>query len=374
MIILIAIIIPINTTLFIIYLKQRFTAGTEINNLMTIIYICIGGGIYFDCYKFLSIIIFKTIDFNVLIIGFVAKTTLLLFCIVLAFQVIAIYNKQIGSKIKYEGEIRVFYYVLFIFFTFFNIPTYSVISGIEFGHDVILMNQFLYFIIPLSFVPLGFFMIMGIKPFIHGIKNNKLKMQFLSLATFFVLLTLERYFFNLIYYFGYYDYVFVSIGDLFVVLLILTGYLIIVVNDTNVLDAISIYFAVKTFYIIKDNGQTIFSYHFQQDNEKTPLTREELMLGGFIYTIASGLAHTLKTEEKVKKIKIKDTQILLEYGNKIFGVLIVTEISKLIADKFDQLMVRFEGKYKAELEEWTGEISKFDIKLIEKWIKEIFGF
>ena len=90
------------------------------------------------------------------------------------------------------------------------------------------------------------------------------------------------------------------------------------------------------------------------------------MLGGFIYTIASGLSHTLKIDEKVKKIKIKKTKILLEYGTNIFGVLITAELSKLIQNKFHQLMVKFEDTFKDDLENWTGEIKKFDIMAITK--------
>ena len=372
MVVLIAIILPLNSLLLITYLRQRLSAATDINNLMSIIYVCIGAGIYFDCYRILSLIYFRYVDIYILATGFVLKIALLFFSLIAILQVIITYNDQIGLKLKYGELFRSTYIVLFVIFIFFNIPTHIDIPGIEFGYSAIIMNPYLFSIIPIVGTPLIIYQAYGLMKVIKEIKQRKLKIQLLSLGVIFILLLLERYYYNLAYYFGYYNYIFVNLGDLIANCALLIGYIVVIIEDPSVLDTISNYFAIRAFYIIKDNGQTIFGHKFQKNEEEEHLGQDELMLGGFIYTIASGLAHTLKTEKKVKKIKVKGTTLLLKYGKKIFGLLIISDLSKSIQKKFDLLMKKFEDTYQDELEHWTGEISKFDKKTIENWIEEIF--
>lgn len=372
MIIFAILIIILNSLLIIIHLRQRYLASTEINNLMIILYCSIGVGIYFDSYKILSAIYFSYIDFNVLLVGEISKITLLLFSLILILQVFKIYNQYLNLELKYSKFLNYFYIPTFIILTILNCFSFVSITGIEFGYNLILMNLYLFYIEPIIALPLIIYLISGVRKLNKSIEQNDLDIQFSSLGIIYVILLVERYFHTIPYYLGYFSHILINLIDQITLTCLLTWYFIILLRDPTALDTLRTIFGVKSFYIVKDNGQTIFGYQFQKNKDHDRLEQKELMLGGFIYTIANGLAHTLKTDKRVTKITVKGTNLLLGYGKRVFGVLIASELSKSIQIKFDQIMEKFEREYKTELENWTGEISKFSMIKIRNWVKEIF--
>ncbi|NHI90894.1 MAG: hypothetical protein EAX96_00240 [Candidatus Lokiarchaeota archaeon] len=371
-IILILINISLNFLVFMIFLHQKFVSGTELYDIVAIAYSCVAIGIFLDSTKILILIFFNYIPYNYILISFIIKSTLLMLATIYAFQIVATSNEQIGLKVKFGEYFKIIYYIFFIFLTIVNISTYVSIDGLEWGNPVILMNSNVYNLMQIIFLPLQIYMLIEFRRLYVKVKGRKLKIQLIFFGLLFIALIYVKNLNNMVFDQGFYNYIYFHLVEQIAILTILVFYVIILFTDSSSLETITNYFSMRAFYIIKDNGQTIFGYKFKNNNNAEDLTQDELMLGGFIYTIASGLSQTLKTSEKVKKIKIRDTTFLLKYGKKIFGLLIVSELSKSIKQKFNRLMIKFEDKYQKELESWTGEISKFDKNLMQQWLEEIF--
>ena len=140
------------------------------------------------------------------------------------------------------------------------------------------------------------------------------------------------------------------------------------------MDNFSTYFCVKSLFLIKDSGQTILGLDFQQNPDENYRAQKDLLLGGFLYAISSGLEFTAALKGKLKTLEIGDTTLIIKYGKYTFGVLFVTEHTETIYEHFNAFMEEFEEKYEKPLKNWTGEITQFKIKDIEKLLEPHFRY
>lgn len=137
------------------------------------------------------------------------------------------------------------------------------------------------------------------------------------------------------------------------------------------IETISAYFSVQAVYIIKNNGQMIYKFNFQ-DIKQEPVDSTELLLGGFIYALTTGLKDVLKMGSSIHSISFGELNLLFKNGKYVFGVLMVKQYVPMIIEKLNYLVDDFEDKFKDFLEHWTGSVDVFDSQIIHEMILGLF--
>ena len=116
----------------------------------------------------------------------------------------------------------------------------------------------------------------------------------------------------------------------------------------------------------------IFEFDFQKVDYQDPFTPKKVLLGGFIYAINKELKRMLEISRDINTIDVGDSTLLFKHGKYVFGILIVTEYTKLVIEQLNIFVEKFENSYEKELENWTGDLSVTTFEKIQSWVNEIF--
>jgi hypothetical protein len=116
-------------------------------------------------------------------------------------------------------------------------------------------------------------------------------------------------------------------------------------------------FAFKTLFIIRNNGQTIFSHEFAPIvpgiKEKDKIS---YLIGGFIYAISHGIKEVIRQEydTSLRTMDFGTLKMLFYYGNQVFGILFSRETNTVIYDKLKNFIDKFEIAFPEIIENTTG--------------------
>lgn len=120
------------------------------------------------------------------------------------------------------------------------------------------------------------------------------------------------------------------------------------------------------FYLISDNGISLFNHDFRQ---KGTIPNEDLVTGGL-----SGLQALLKeislSEKNIEVVNHGDIQIIFHYGKYSNAVLFVKQDLNVLREKLASFHLRFENINSDVLENWSGEVSR--LKGLETLMKKYF--
>lgn len=146
--------------------------------------------------------------------------------------------------------------------------------------------------------------------------------------------------------------------------------IIFLVKKHNFLAQIHSTFAYKSLYVIRNNGQTIYSHEFERiiDGMKDTKTIQYL-IGGFIYAITHGIKEIIK-EEYETYLRVMDfgkLKMLFYYGEAVFGVLFSKESNKVIYNRLEQFINQFEREF-VQLSEDKSALSLLDGKELPETI------
>ena len=357
--------------LIILLLKQYLRYKTQLARILVTAFYSFGFGIYFECFRALSFIFFEHhIDPFINKFLFIISTFLILFGIFTAFQALLIFNRQSGHEIPKESFIKYSYLATIAVISIFNIFMAIEIYSPELGyiyqlHPILIIATIAVQILLLIFV------IARTRTYLREITNKKLVFQLVLFLSFFTALSVERCF-SLVYFLLLPNPFYIYIIDLSILAFFLVIGFILLLKNPVFLEAISTYFCVKSIHILrKKGGQVVFRHDFQQ-TDRSDLVPDQLLLGGFIYAVTSGLEATLKVSGKMEEIKVGDITILFKHGKYVLGIEFVTENTPTLHLKLLQFMQKFESYYSPVLEDWTGDLSQFDSKMIQTWAYEIF--
>ncbi len=125
----------------------------------------------------------------------------------------------------------------------------------------------------------------------------------------------------------------------------------------NLLVDIARIFAFKNLYIIRNNGQTIFSHEFAPVapgiKEKDKIS---YLIGGFIYAISHGIKEVVRQEydSNLRVMDFGKLKMLFCYGNQVFGILFSRETNTVIYNKLKNFIDKFEIAFPEIIENTTG--------------------
>ncbi|NVM29760.1 MAG: hypothetical protein HWN65_13030 [Candidatus Helarchaeota archaeon] len=361
--------------LLIPFLKQQIA----MTRLIIGIYYCYGVGIIWECYRILYYVFTGSADVPFGQLAFLLKCFFMVFLLLLIFQMLSIAARQSGRGLVREKFIRNFYFVAAIIFSVLNGYTLYYSYENEFGFFTYQIHPMLAIPFVALYSPLLILHIIGAANTIKEITNKTIAKQLSLFSFLLVVIIVER---GLIL--TLYNVLLSSLAiviDLFIILFIIVASLILFTKNLNLLEELSTYFSVRSFYLIwKEGGHLIYGYDFQKEGAPDRLTLDgldpqapdRLLLGGLIYAISEGLEESLKTKGKLTAIKIGDITLILEHGKYVIGILFLTEKTPLAHQKLLTLMERFEHHFQIELERWMGDLTIMSSDTIQNWINELF--
>ncbi|NVM54326.1 MAG: hypothetical protein HWN66_11545 [Candidatus Helarchaeota archaeon] len=256
-------------------------------------------------------------------------------------------------------------------FSFVNFFTFTITNMNELGFYSYQIHEILSYITYAFYLPLFIFMFFKARLFISEIKDKTFSNHILFLTIIVLATLIERFISNAHYTIIPYSVQFIVI-DLLTITVLGTITLLMIFKNPEFLEALSTYYSVRSIYLIsKKGGQVIFRHNFQIPDEETVLP-DQLLLGGFIYAITSGLEATLQMEGKMEAIRVGDIFIIFKHGKNILGIVFATYETSILHLKLHMLMQRFESYYSSILNNWVGDLTQFDSGILQEWVIEIF--
>ena len=119
-------------------------------------------------------------------------------------------------------------------------------------------------------------------------------------------------------------------------------------TDPNFLVRIGTSFAFKSIFLIKNNGQTIYSHEFQQMLSQTKDKKTiNYLLGGFIYALSHGIKEIVKHDygSALRSMDFGTFKMLFYYTDQLFGVLFATTSNNLMYNKLKNFVDAFEQTF-----------------------------
>ncbi|MFX1450366.1 MAG: hypothetical protein ACFFCM_05965, partial [Promethearchaeota archaeon] len=353
---------------------QNLRHITPINQYLMLFLFTMGYGICFDCYRVISIHLIGFVPEFVDKFNYIAKVALIFFSVLVVFQIVVFLNQLSGHKIK-KGflieKINFIYFFLSGFFSLINMFYIYKISPNELGFYTYQIDFSEYLIIFFFVIFFAIYLIYNTIIFLKEIKKRRL-LIIMSLFSFnFCSLIIERFVIIGIYA-VFPNTVELFTFDIFILALIMGFSACFTLIIPDYLESISAYFSVKSLYLVRNNGQLIYEIDFTKEYYFEPFSSKKLLLGGFIYSIKYGLEDSFILGKTVNSIDFGDLKLLFKPGKYVFGVLFVSEQTPLIQEKLTKFIDLFESNYKIDLENWSGNVGKFETEEMKNLIFRIF--
>ncbi len=312
------------------------------NRLLTYAFTCFGFVVTYTCIRILFFVFIGEVNMYLDRYFFSLSFFLILLSTSAALKMIFQLTKQSGQKLKYELFVRTFYLVISIVASSINIFFSYSTKPDELGFYMIQVNINLSFVITVLYIPVLFIAYFQTKSIQKRIKDKSFRNQVLIFGILFVMVPVI----NFIYIASYWilpNFTLLTI----VYFVFMLGILIIGVmfffNYPEFLDSFATYFSVKSVFVIKDGGQMLYGHDFL-DVEKDYFSSKELLMGGFVHAISSGLEVSLNSEEKVKTIDLGKIKLIIKHGKYVFAVLSSSEVTESLNNKLEDFLDRFETK------------------------------
>ncbi|NHI94214.1 MAG: hypothetical protein EAX96_17110 [Candidatus Lokiarchaeota archaeon] len=353
---------------------------TVVNRLIFFYFVCFGATVGLDSLRFfwISLTGYYVPVFD--IVGNYFK----IFAILIAFVFIVQLHLQIlkNANFKIKGGTFLLYYqgFLAVFLTFYYAFTFYQTISNSFGFYLFQFDITAHLISIILYCPFIIVIFFANRQVSSKISNKKVILQSNIFTMFSIFLTIERILSlglpGLLYF--WYDIhldISIFIDNIFLAI-ILIGFIFFLIKYPDFLESIGSYFSIKSIFIISNSGQLLYEHNFESCMSYDALSSENSLIGGFIFAISEGMKELLRLEggEEIHSFSSKNRSVLIRHGRYSFGVLIVTEDSKLFHEKLISFITEFEKSKSSVLANWTGEITNFlseDIqKLMRKHLRE----
>lgn len=369
--ILIFVIIGVTIPYIVILLKNFYKYQTRINNLLVRITFCFGFGSFYD---FLRVSFFI---FSWYLYPFADK---LAYCVKFFLYMVALYYearlmsilmKNARIEIKHEKIRKVVHLVFIATFFIICLLTIQQSSVSPSGLFTYATSDRLFWPLTVLFVIVFVFLgAMALKVFKNA-KEGEIKKRVGITLMFFGLLTSIGYVNIRNFIYIPWDYPYILFYSIFIIALL--GSLVIsFLKFPELLEVLNLYFNVSSLYLIKENGEFIFSHDLIEEGllEEIASSRKE-MLGGFIYAISRGVGLALKIDAKVNLLDFGDFKLVIEQGNFVYGVLLINEYSPILEERLIKIIYQFESKFKDDIINWNGKLSDEKKENIKKLIYKL---
>jgi hypothetical protein len=119
-------------------------------------------------------------------------------------------------------------------------------------------------------------------------------------------------------------------------------------KDPNFLVRIGTSFAFKSIFLIKNNGQTIYSHEFQPMlSQTTDKKTINYLIGGFIYALSHGIKEIVKHDygSSLRSMDFGTFKMLFYYTDQLFGVLFATTSNNIMHNKLKNFVDAFQQTF-----------------------------
>lgn len=352
------------------WLKNR----TTVNGLIVWFFGCFAIGIMLDCIRVIVIFGLGGVFLNLDTVAHIGKVIAIFVSFTLVVEIHIVLGNYIDQPLKYQKFIRYYLVVLGFIFSALTIIFSKTTPPGEFGFYLFQVDMLFYVFAFIAYLPIAlriFFRKLSVLPAFEN-KAVFYKLGFFTLLTLFIIG--ERG-----YNLGGYLLVQSVLGipielsllmDFIALLIISSMFLVTIIKFPDFMESVATYHSIKKLYVLNNNGLLIFEYNFENNTLEDGLSSHETLMGGFIYAITQTFKEILKTDEIIKSFSSGNRSVLIHSGEFLFGILVVTEDSSLSHRKLGDFITKYETYYRSDLENWTGEYSKFNrIKILE-WIFE----
>jgi hypothetical protein len=346
---------------------------TDITKLVLIALVLFSYGIFYDLIRILIFQFGGTIVEYQDQLGYFLEVTFLFFNCSVLLRIALILNRQSGHPFKRENFLRYLFMGIAAIFSLFNIYHFEVTPTDATGYYTYQISPVMTILSFTVYISLFAFMFLRALEFFREIRDKRLKTQVGVCMIFFAFLLVERFSNNALYYllFSYVSYLIV-INLLGLAILAIVGLGLILYNP-NFLDNVSTYFCVRGVYLIeKKGGYVLYGYNFQNRLRQEIRSQDEMLLGGFIQAISTGLSFTLNIDGVIQVIQASGEYIYFAHGDYVFGVVFSTDANERIGNKLMSFVEKFEMEYESYLRDWTGKLVKFRSEIVERWLFKCF--
>ena len=346
---------------------------SKINKNVIKVSICFGFGISYDLLRLIPLIFSIPIDPFVDQFAFCVKFFLFLLGIYYEFQIQFIFLKNAGYKIKHEELIRALFITFILTFSTLSIPFSFRSTPDLIGIYRYELNAIVFLIMLIFLIPVMIYVAYQTKSLIDKVKDKTTSNKFIIAIILFVTIAIERFITirpSLIFNFNYFN----TIVDLSILMGIAIAATMTFIKYSDIMEATNEYFNINSIFIIKNNGDLLYSYELLEDNPEDTYSPRKLLLGGFIYAISQGVEEALKVDKKIASIILgKGTyNLIIKYGKYTIGVLFIKETSLIFENKLMRFINNFEILHKQELENWRGKIADIREDDLKIFIKDLF--
>ncbi len=126
---------------------------------------------------------------------------------------------------------------------------------------------------------------------------------------------------------------------------------------------------LREIYLINNNGICLYAFSFEK-NTNLDYFEDNILMGGVFSSIDKLLAEMMKTKEKLQLIDYKNLKVLMERGEKVFGILILNDESSFLQYKLTTFLKEFEIFFGEEITNFVGDITEF--KIAKRLVQHIF--
>ena len=373
MIIFILVLTTLSVSIFIfVKLLIQLRLESEVNRLLLFSFIFNGVIIFYISIRLITFALNLQLNDTLDNYFFDLSFILILVNITIAARMLHVIYRQSGHEFKYEIIIRYSYLLVAVILSSLNIFTVYVTPIDFYGFYLYQISPIISLSVTFVYTPLLILLTYQTSKIQKSIKGKKIVNHINYLGLFFMIIPLVN--------FGYIGSFYVipntsvfNIMYLIGILVIMAFIILTLYKYPNFLETITTYFCAKSLYVIEESGQMIYSYNFQKINQEY-FTSKELLLGGFIHAITSGIQSTIESSEKVQAIDLGDTTLIIKHGKFVFGVLFATENTISLHQKLNIFIEKFEKKFANILDGWDGEVTSFSTDAIHLILDDIFRF
>ncbi|MHA1311057.1 MAG: MFS transporter [Candidatus Helarchaeota archaeon] len=123
---------------------------------------------------------------------------------------------------------------------------------------------------------------------------------------------------------------------------------------------------IMGIFLTSPDGRVLVESHF------SPLKIDSTLAMSALAGVSGLISETFETKKHLKTIDYEEGKIMIEYGKYSNAILIANKETFDIRYKLKKFLSIFEKRYGKELENWTGELTKFQVAY--SVIAEVFGF
>ncbi len=360
--------VPVFLIMFIKFYINYKNYQVKITIYSLIVLLCFGLAVAYDFARLFSFMFHLPAEGFPGKIGFCVKIFLFLMGLYYENRLLVLYLHNAEIPVKYDDFQKNFHIGLIVIYSI--IATITIHKGPTdpFGYFNYTVEPFSFLILFfICLVIAGHLMIKG-GTWIRKIKNRGTKGKVIFILAFFSYMSLERFFsFSPIItsYYSPFTQLITFSSDLTVGVLVI----IMLLVYPQIVEEMGSLFSVQSVLLFNKNGELLLNFHLTTRIQ----SRKNLLLGGFIQALTQSSEEEKIFNSNINVIDFGDLKLIIKLGNRVYGVLLVKNNSRLLEERLEVLINQFEGLHEKEFLDWNAALNSINIDKTIEYIFELFN-